>query len=76
MSATETIATKHRIPVGDWSVDRIHSSVSFSVTYSGVGTFRGGFYVDTVLNGPGCLYATTAHDTAHLQQCWRGQACG
>jgi sulfatase modifying factor 1 len=29
------------------------------------GTFRGGFYVDTVLNGPGCLYATTAHDVAH-----------
>jgi hypothetical protein len=29
------------------------------------GTFRGGFYVDTVINGPGCLYRTTAHDTAH-----------
>jgi hypothetical protein len=29
------------------------------------GTFRGGFYVDTVLNGPGCLYATTAHNTLH-----------
>jgi hypothetical protein len=29
------------------------------------GTFRGGFYVDTVVNGPGCLYATTAHDTGH-----------
>jgi hypothetical protein len=29
------------------------------------GTFRGGFYVDTVLNGPGCLYATTAHDVNH-----------
>jgi hypothetical protein len=29
------------------------------------GTFRGGFYVDTVLNGPGCLYATKAHDTSH-----------
>lgn len=26
------------------------------------GTFRGGFYVDAVLNGPGCTYATTAHD--------------
>jgi formylglycine-generating enzyme required for sulfatase activity len=30
------------------------------------GTFRGGFYVDTVLNGSGCLYATTAHDVTHL----------
>jgi formylglycine-generating enzyme len=26
------------------------------------GTFRGGYYVDTVINGNGCLYATTAHD--------------
>jgi formylglycine-generating enzyme len=25
------------------------------------GTFRGGFYVDAVINGPGCTYATTAH---------------
>jgi len=29
------------------------------------GTFRGGYYVDTKLNGPGCLYVTTAHDTSH-----------
>jgi formylglycine-generating enzyme len=29
------------------------------------GTFRGGYFVDTVINGPGCLYATTAHDTAY-----------
>jgi formylglycine-generating enzyme len=29
------------------------------------GTFRGGFYVDTVLNGNGCLYVTTAHTTSH-----------
>lgn len=29
------------------------------------GTFRGGYYVDTVENGPGCLYATTAHDTSY-----------
>jgi formylglycine-generating enzyme required for sulfatase activity len=27
------------------------------------GTFVGGFYVDTVINGNGCLYRTTAHDT-------------
>lgn len=25
------------------------------------GTFRGGFYMDTVINGEGCNYATTAH---------------
>jgi len=29
------------------------------------GTFRGGYYMDTTRNGPGCLYATTAHDTSH-----------
>lgn len=29
------------------------------------GTFRGGYYVDTKINGPGCLYATTAHNTSH-----------
>ena len=29
------------------------------------GTFRGGYYVDTMINGPGCLYATTAHATSH-----------
>jgi len=29
------------------------------------GTFRGGYYVDTTLNGPGCLYVTTAHNTLH-----------
>ena len=29
------------------------------------GTFRGGFYADTAVNGPGCLYATTAHNVWH-----------
>jgi len=29
------------------------------------GTFRGGFYADTEINGPGCLYRTTAHNTGH-----------
>lgn len=29
------------------------------------GTFRGGFYADTERNGPGCLYATTAHNRQH-----------
>jgi hypothetical protein len=29
------------------------------------GTFRGGFYVDTKINGPGCLYVTTAHNAQH-----------
>ena len=29
------------------------------------GTFRGGFYVDTALNGNGCLYVTTAHASGY-----------
>ncbi|MFK7990664.1 MAG: SUMF1/EgtB/PvdO family nonheme iron enzyme, partial [Sandaracinaceae bacterium] len=29
------------------------------------GTFRGGFYADTRINGEGCLYRTTAHSTGH-----------
>lgn len=34
-------------------------------TANPAGTFRGGFYVDTMINGDGCLYATTAHDVSH-----------
>ena len=34
-------------------------------TVDPAGTFRGGFYVDTERNGPGCLYRTTAHDRFH-----------
>jgi formylglycine-generating enzyme len=29
------------------------------------GTFRGGYYMDTHLNGDGCNYATQAHDTSY-----------
>jgi len=29
------------------------------------GTFRGGFYADTRINGEGCLYRTTAHGRSH-----------
>ena len=29
------------------------------------GTFKGGFYVDAKLNGPGCLYTTTAHTVTY-----------
>lgn len=29
------------------------------------GTFRGGFYGDTRINGEGCLYETTAHDVTY-----------
>ena len=39
--------------------------VTGAATADPAGTFRGGFYVDTTINGPGCLYATTAHNTLH-----------
>jgi len=29
------------------------------------GTLRGGSYIDTQINGPGCLNAVTAHNTSH-----------
>ena len=29
------------------------------------GTFRGGFYADATINGPGCTYTTTAHDMGY-----------
>jgi hypothetical protein len=29
------------------------------------GTFKGGFYVDAVINGAGCSYTTTAHGTSY-----------
>jgi len=34
-------------------------------TADATGTFRGGYYVDTVRNGEGCLYRTTAHSMGH-----------
>jgi sulfatase modifying factor 1 len=34
-------------------------------TSNPAGTFRGGYYVDTSKNGPGCLYATTAHNISY-----------
>lgn len=31
------------IPTGTWGLDPVHSSIGFSVRYSGIGTFRGTF---------------------------------
>jgi sulfatase modifying factor 1 len=32
------------------------------------GTFRGGYYDDIVLNGPGCYYVTTAFGVSHTEE--------
>lgn len=34
-------------------------------TAAAAGTYRGGYYVDTRINGDGCSYATTAHDVTY-----------
>jgi polyisoprenoid-binding protein YceI len=39
--STETIT--RQIPAGTWSVDPVHSSITFAVTHNGVTTFRSGF---------------------------------
>ena len=41
MPITQT--TKQEIPGGTWSVDPVHSSISFAVTHNGVSAFRSGF---------------------------------
>jgi polyisoprenoid-binding protein YceI len=39
--STETITPQ--IPAGTWSVDPVHSSITFAVAHNGVTTFRSGF---------------------------------
>ena len=42
MMSTETI-NQQQIPAGTWSVDPVHSSITFAITHNGVTTFRSGF---------------------------------
>ena len=71
MSTTETQA----LPVGAWSVDRVHSDVGFAVAYM-AGTFTGRFsefdasVTDGVLQGSARVASVQVKDTnleAHLQ---------
>ncbi len=64
------------IPTGTWGFDPIHSDVGFGVTYSGAGTFRGGFkeidakLVDGELEGSAKVASLTIDDpqlVGHLQ---------
>ena len=34
-------------------------------TVTGTGIFKGGYFVDATINGPGCTYTTTAHATTY-----------
>jgi polyisoprenoid-binding protein YceI len=38
---TQTV--KQQIPAGNYSVDPVHSSITFAITHNGVATFRSGF---------------------------------
>jgi polyisoprenoid-binding protein YceI len=38
-----TITTTKSAPAGTWSLDPVHSTVSFEIAYAGVSTFRGTF---------------------------------
>lgn len=73
MSITEQITS---IPTGTWGLDPVHSDVGFAVTYSGAGTFRGGFnevdatLVDGKLEGVAKVGSVRVDDpnlTGHLQ---------
>jgi polyisoprenoid-binding protein YceI len=39
--STQTLS--QQIPAGIWSVDPVHSSITFAITHNGVTTFRSGF---------------------------------
>jgi len=74
MSTTAEQATS--IPTGIWGLDPVHSDVGFAVTYSGAGTFRGGFsefdatLVDGKLQGSARVASIRVDDpqlVGHLQ---------
>src|ERR1700729_2420954 len=49
--STDTVNQK--VPTGTWTVDPVHSSISFAVTHNNVATFRSGFgsYEATLTGG-------------------------
>jgi len=50
--------------VSAWGVYDLHGNLHEWVDDAD-GAFRGGFFADASLNGPGCLYVTTAHTRAY-----------
>ena len=55
---------EHTACVSGYGLFDMHGNLHEWVS-DAAGTFRGGFYADAKLNGPGCSYATTAHDLGH-----------
>lgn len=55
-----------RSPYGVYDcVGNLHEWGSDPADAKGHGRFRGGFYGDAEINGPGCLYVTSAHELAY-----------
>lgn len=50
--------------VSAWGAWDLHGNLHEWVADSD-GVFRGGFYADASINGPGCLYTTTAHERSY-----------
>jgi hypothetical protein len=44
-------------------------------THDPAGTFRGGYFGDTWINGEGCRYATIAHDASHRDEVTGFRCC-
>ena len=73
MSTTEQ---NTHVPTGTWTLDPVHSSIGFGVSYAGAGTFRGSFsdfdakLVDSRLEGVAKVASVEVDDenlTGHLQ---------
>lgn len=50
--------------ISDWGAYDLHGNLHEWVDDPD-GTFRGGFYADAEINGPGCTYRTTAHELGY-----------
>src|SRR5690348_217807 len=70
-----TTITEQAIPTGTWTLDKIHSSVGYSVRHGGVSLFKGGVedfeasLVDGTLRGSADVSSITVTDEnfqAHL----------
>lgn len=55
----------------EWVSTRVGSG-----SREGHGIFKGGFFVDARINGPGCLYTTTAHDPSYHDYSNGFRCCG
>ena len=62
-ASLEPTGTRSTCETFEGSFDMVGNLLEWTSTPTG--TLRGGFYVDSVMNGSGCLYVTTAHNVFH-----------